>query len=183
MDLTQKILGDLKLDYDVMEDLKKMKESITIFELCKIKQLREHLREALQHIQGPQNVVVGNSKVTSKENDVKTTKTVKASNVASTSCMENKEKRNEEENRLNERVDGAFIGSKSRSQTPPFLLTFEIFNKNFHNCLVDSRASSNMMIYLVCKNLNAQPNICKTNIIQLYRYHVKVMGELEDVLI
>ena len=36
LDLTQNILGDLKLDYDVVEDLKKMKENITIFELCKI---------------------------------------------------------------------------------------------------------------------------------------------------
>ena len=33
LDLTQKILGDLKLDYDVVEDLKKMKANITIFEL------------------------------------------------------------------------------------------------------------------------------------------------------
>jgi hypothetical protein len=43
MDLTQKILGDLKLDYDVVEDLKKMKVNITMFELCKITQLREKL--------------------------------------------------------------------------------------------------------------------------------------------
>ena len=50
MDLTQKILGDLKLEYDVVEDLNKMKENITIFELCKITQLREPLREYLQHI-------------------------------------------------------------------------------------------------------------------------------------
>ena len=57
LDLTQKILGDLKLDYDVVEDLKKMKANITVFELCKITQLREQLRDALQHIQGPQDVV------------------------------------------------------------------------------------------------------------------------------
>ena len=50
LDLTQKILGDLKLDYDVVEDLKKMKENITIIELCKIPQLREQLIESLQHI-------------------------------------------------------------------------------------------------------------------------------------
>lgn len=31
MDITQKSLGDFKLDYDVLEDLKKMKENITIF--------------------------------------------------------------------------------------------------------------------------------------------------------
>ena len=36
LDLTQEILGDLKLDYDVAEHLKKMKENITVFELCKI---------------------------------------------------------------------------------------------------------------------------------------------------
>ena len=97
LDLTQKILGDLKLDYDVVEDLKKMKANITIFEICKITQLREQLREALQHIQVPQDVVVGNSKATPKEKDVKTAKTFKASSVANTSSMENKEKTTKEE--------------------------------------------------------------------------------------
>ena len=43
MDLTQIILGDLKLDYSVVEDLKKMNTNITVFELCKITQLREQL--------------------------------------------------------------------------------------------------------------------------------------------
>ena len=47
MDLTQIILGDLKLDFSVVEDLKKMKENITLFELCKITQLREQLWEVL----------------------------------------------------------------------------------------------------------------------------------------
>ena len=92
MDLIQKILGDLKLDYDVVEDLNKMKANITVFELCKITQLREHVRESLQHIQGPQDVVVGNSKVEPKEKNVKTTKIVKTSSVANTSSMETKEK-------------------------------------------------------------------------------------------
>jgi hypothetical protein len=62
LDLTQKILGDLKLDYDVVEDLNKMKENIIVFELCKITKLREQLREDLQHIQNPQDVLVCNSK-------------------------------------------------------------------------------------------------------------------------
>ena len=53
MDLTQMILGDLKLDYSVLEDLKKMKANITVFELCKIKYFREQLQEVLQDIQGP----------------------------------------------------------------------------------------------------------------------------------
>ena len=63
IDLTQKIHGDLKLYYDVVEDLKKMKANIIVFELCKITQLREQLRDALEHIQGPQDVVISNSKV------------------------------------------------------------------------------------------------------------------------
>ena len=71
MDLTQLILGDLKLDYSVMEDLKKMKANIIVFELCKITQLGEQLREVLQHIQGPQDVLVGNSKVTPKGKNIK----------------------------------------------------------------------------------------------------------------
>ena len=99
MDLTQNILGDLKLDYDVVEDLKKMKANITVFELCKITQLREQLREALQHIQGPQDVVICNSKMTPKEKNVKTTKIVKTSSVANTSSMDNQEKTTEEEKR------------------------------------------------------------------------------------
>ena len=47
MDLTQMILGDLKLDYSVVEDLKKMNSNIIVFELCKITQLREQLQEVL----------------------------------------------------------------------------------------------------------------------------------------
>ena len=127
--------------------------------------MREQLREVLQNIQDPQDVVVGNSKVTPKEKNVTTTKIVKRSSVSSTSSMENKEKTTEEEKRPNPRVDGALIGRKSRSQTPPFLLTFNIFNKNVHNCLVDSKDSSNVMPYSVCKKLNAQPKIFKTKII------------------
>ena len=113
MDFTQKILGDLKLDYDVVEDLKKMKANIIVFELCKITQLREQLREALQHIQGPQDVIIGNSKVTPKAKNVKTTKIVKSLSDANTSTVESKEKTTVEEKIPNPRVDGALIGRKS----------------------------------------------------------------------
>ena len=183
MDLTHKILGDLKLDYSVVEYLKKMIENITLFELCKITRLREQLREFLQHIQGPQDVLVGNSKTTPKGKSTKAIKIVKASSVANTSNVEYKEKKTMEEKRPNPRADGALIGRKSRSQTPPFLLTFDIFNRNVHNCLVDSGASSNVMPYFVCKKLNAVPYMRKTKIIQLDRSQVKAFRELKDVLI
>ena len=167
LDLTKKILGDLKLDYDVVEDLKKIKANITVFELCKITQLREQLRDALQNIQGPQDVVIGNLKATPKEKNVKTTKQVKTLSVAKNSSMENKKKTTEAEKRPNPRADGELIGRKSRSQIPPILLTLDIFNRNVHNCLVNSGASLNVIPYSVRKKINAQPNICKTKIIQL----------------
>ena len=100
-----------------------------------------------------------------------------------TSITENKEKTIEEVKRPNPRVDGAFIDRKSRSQPLPFLLTFEIFNRNVHNCLVDSGASLNVMPYSVCKKINAQPKMCRIKIIQLDRSPLKVMGELKDVMI
>jgi hypothetical protein len=164
--LTQRVPGDLKLDYDVVEDFKKMKANITVFELCKITQWREQLRDALQTIQAPQDVVNSNSKATPKEKNVKTTNVVKTLVVANKSSSDSKEKKTEEEVRKsNPRADGALIGKRSRSQTPPFLLTFEIFNRNVHNCLVDSGASSNVMPYSICKRLNAQPKMCRTRII------------------
>jgi hypothetical protein len=100
MDLTQMILGVLKLDYSVVEDLKKMNANITVFELCKITQLREQLREVLQHIQGPQDVLVGNSKVTPKGKSIKATKTFKALSVTNTLNVEDKERKNIERGNL-----------------------------------------------------------------------------------
>ena len=52
-----------------------------------------------------------------------------------------------------------------------------------NNCLVDSGDLSNVIPYSVCKKINAEPQICRTKIIQLDRLNVKVMGELKDVLI
>ena len=40
-------------------------------------------------------------------------------------------------------------------KTPAFLLTFEIFNRNVHNCMVDSGTSSNAMTLYACRNINA----------------------------
>lgn len=128
-------------------------------------------------------MLLGNSKVTPKGKSIKATKTFKSSSVTNTSNVERKERTSMEEKKPNPRVDGILIGRKSRSQTLPFLLTFEIFNRNVHNCLVDSRASSNVMPYSICKNLNEEPQMGKTKIIQLDRSHVKVFGEQKDVLI
>lgn len=69
-------------------------------------------------------------------------------------------------------VTDEFIGKKSNSSTPPFLLTFEIFNNNVSNCMVDSRASSNVMPYSVGRKMNAEIQKYETRIIQLDRSNV-----------
>ena len=81
-------------------------------------------------------MLVGNSKVIPKGKSIKATHTFKASSVTNNLNFEDKERTTMEEKKPNPRVDGIFIGRKSRSPTPPFLLTFEIFNRNVHNCLV-----------------------------------------------
>ena len=58
-------------------------------------------------------MIVGNSKATPKEKNAKDTKTIKASSVANTSNVEDKEKTTMEEKRPNPRVDGALIVRKS----------------------------------------------------------------------
>jgi hypothetical protein len=44
-------------------------------------------------------------------------------------------------------------------------------------------ASSNVMLYSVCKKFNATPTKSDTHIIQLDRTEVKFIGELKDVMI
>jgi hypothetical protein len=48
-------------------------------------------------------------------------------------------------------------GRKDRPFVPHFLLMFEVFNRNLHNCLVDFGASSNVMPLAVCNKLGALP--------------------------
>ena len=71
----------------------------------------------------------------------------------------------------------------SKTKHPPFLLTFEVFNYNVHNCLVDLGASINVMPISVCKEINGQPKPSTWRVVQLDRTDVKVIGEMEDVLI
>jgi hypothetical protein len=57
----------------------------------------------------------------------------------------------------------------TRKNVPPFLLTFEIFNRNLHNCMVDSGASSNVMPWSICQKINAEVEPSTLKIIQLDR--------------
>ena len=128
-------------------------------------------------------MTVGNTKVKIKGKNVKVNKLTKSSSVSNTSSVNNKAKKMVDQKKGDPRADGALIDKKSISLTPPFILTFEISNHNVHNYLVDFEASSNMIPYLVSKNIKVEPHICKTKIIQLEKSNVKVMGELKEVLI
>ena len=57
-------------------------------------------------------------------------------------------------NQPEEEIGEASVGGKSKYKTPAFLLTFEIFNYNVHNCLVGSGESVNIMPWSVCKKIN-----------------------------
>jgi hypothetical protein len=72
---------------------------------------------------------------------------------------------------------------KGKHFFPPFLLTFEVFNRNLHNYLVNSGVSSNVMPFSICKKLNVIPLKSDKHVIQLDKTQVKVMGELKDVMI
>ena len=57
------------------------------------------------------------------------------------------------------------------------MLTYEIYNKNLHNCLIDSGASSNIMPTSVYAKLNIEPQKSAVHIVQLDRYKVQFVGK------
>ena len=95
------------MDYDILEDIKKARANVSLFEMCKVPQQKERLLKALEALDKKLPTV-------------------------------NQPQEEEEIGETN-------IGGKSKRKHPPFLLTFEIFNHNVHNFLVDSGASVNVM--------------------------------------
>jgi hypothetical protein len=72
---------------------------------------------------------------------------------------------------------------RNKSNVPPLLLTFEIYNINVHNCMVISRASWNVMPLSVSKKINVDIKPSEIQIVHLDHTNVKIVGELKDVLI
>ena len=130
------------MGYDIIEDIRKIKEKIYLFELCNFPQQRRKLLEFFY----PQPSSI------------------------------------QEDMEYDDEVNEASVRGKSKSQTLPFLLSFEIFNHNVHNCLVDSGDSSNVIPLSICKRINGHPIPSPSRIIQLDRSVVKVIGEMKDVL-
>jgi hypothetical protein len=180
-----------KLDYDVVEDLKKLRANISIYELLKFPFF---LQKMLKNISdnsknGNSNgSKVGQSKIpqksSTKGNPVSHDKgSLPVPNLNSVNNnvhnVSNSDKVVEEKASKKPQA----TTSNTHKNVPPFLLTFEIFNRNVHNCMVHSGASSNVMPWSVCQKINAEVEPSSLKIIQLDRTDVKVMGELKNVLI
>jgi ribonuclease HI len=178
-----------KIDYDVVEDLKKLRANISIYELLKFPFL---LQKMLQNIldNGKNGNSNGNKAVQSKVPQKTSTRNnpdpqdkgslpVPNVNNVNNNSVNNSGKVVLEN--ASKKPQAATLNT--RKNVPPFLLTFEIFNRNVHNCMVDSGASSNVMPWSVCQKINAEVEPSSLKIIQLDRTDVKVIGELKNVLI
>lgn len=60
---------------------------------------------------------------------------------------------------------------------PPSLLSFEVFNYNVHNCLVDFGTTGNIMPLSIARKINAQWRETSVRIIQLDQTLVPAIGE------
>jgi hypothetical protein len=172
------------LDYDVFEDLKRLTTNIYVYELLKFPFL---LQKKLQNIS--KNNKNGNS------NGNKVVQNKVPHKTSTKNNPNPQDKRSLPVSNINNvnNVDKVALETASKKpqattlsthkNVPPFLLTFEIFNRNVHNFMVDSGASSNMMPWSVCQKINAKVELSTLKIIQLDWTNVKVICELKNVLI
>lgn len=79
-------------------------------------------------------------------------------------------------------INVVIIGKKSNSLTPPFWMTFEIFNQMPIIVWQDLGVLSNVMAHSICRKLNIEPKKCSTHIIKLDMYEVHFISELKDFL-
>jgi len=142
------------MEYNIVDDMKKTKANITMFELSKLKHQQKLLLKELNAV--PSTPLPS----------------AKAANDSG-----------QPPSGMVEATDSVLIGDRSNSHTPPFLLTYEIYNRNLHNCLIDSGASSNIMPASVCSKLNIEPQKSAIHIVQLDRTKVQVVGEINSVTI
>jgi hypothetical protein len=148
------------LEYNITGDLKKTKANISSYDICALPQQHELILDTFNPNSSQKKIIVV-TEITSK-------------------AIEKKVERKQETKYA---INAASIRLHFRSRVPPFLLTFEFFNFNVHNCLVDFGASSNSMPYSVFQRINVVSEKITTRIMQLDRSDVKVRGELKYVMI
>jgi hypothetical protein len=142
-----------KVDYNIVENMKKLKANISIMDMCRIPQQKEFMLQELKSVENP-------TKITNQGEN------------PALSNLRNKPI-----------VNSCYQDKKGNHFVPLFLLTFEVFNENLHNCLFESGESSNIMSLYLCKKINTIPLKSDKHVIQLNKTQVKVMGELKYVMI
>jgi hypothetical protein len=103
------------LEYEFLEYLKKIKANISLFQLMKIPQIQDNFIRTLQGKMSPGT----------KEANTGTKKGITKVNSAN----------NNTPYKIQIVTNASLNGQIFRSTTPPFLITFEIFNRNVHNIL------------------------------------------------
>jgi len=139
----------------VAEELKKMKVSLSVYELLK----RPEVRTSFFQVMG-----VG-TKIDY----------VQKENVTKDNVDKGKERVHVTD------VEQKLTLYKDKRESPPLLLTLRIFNRNLHNCLVDFGASTNIMPLSVCKALGLTLAKSSRKVTQLDKTEVNVVGELNKI--
>jgi len=119
------------MEYNIIRDMTKTRENITFHELSKLKHQQKLLLKELKAVPT----------------------TLLPVTVISEAAQEMGRPPSISSNKINP-TDITLIGRRSKSHTSPFLLTFEVFNKNLHNYLVDFGASSNIFPRTIYVKLN-----------------------------
>jgi hypothetical protein len=138
-----------KMEYDFLEDMNNTKSKISLFELIKIPQIQENF---IKNMQGKISICTKKINVGMKKG---MTKTISSSNNTPS--------------KIQVAMNASLTRQRSISTTPPFLVTFEIFNRNVHNCMVDSGDPYNVMPLNVCEKFNVKPEPSSIHIAQLHR--------------
>jgi hypothetical protein len=159
------------LDYDVFEDLKKLRANIYVYELLKfpflLQKMLQNISENSKNGNSNGNKVVQNKfpqKTSTKNNpDPQDKGSLPVSNVINVNNVNNVDKVALETTSKNPQATTL----STRKNVPPFLLTFKIFNRNVHNCMVDSGESSNVMPWSIFQKINTEVEPSTLKIIQL----------------
>jgi hypothetical protein len=141
------------LEYDLVENIKKIRANISIFELLKFPLILQKMLQSIAENNKNNDLISKKSTNTDSNKD---------KYIPGKKSSENQDKRDTSEKivgNLDKIVLGTTIKNQqnfvvsSRKNVPPLLLTFTIFNRNVHNCMVDSSALSNLMPMSVCQKL------------------------------
>jgi hypothetical protein len=138
---TKQINDSPKLDYDVVEDLKKLRANISFYKLLKFPFLLQTMLQNISDNSKNGNLndsKVGQSKVPQKSSIKGNSNSQDKGSLPVSNVNNNVNNVNNSDKVVVENASKKPQATtlNTRKNVPPFLLTFEIFNRNVHNCMV-----------------------------------------------